>query len=276
MLNPGRFIIFRSTYLVARFFCRCCSKAMIDSSAEEQQECQTVDEEPFLFIHGVPIHFREDWRTGIGGGLWSTGLALGRYFGTDAALSNVRNLSQREEGADSLSILELGSGNGFLAVCIAAAISSMGSFRVRDFVVTDELDHLDMIRKIIEANPSAMKCVDNLSIIEHRWGTFPTSSTIETGDAVVLDGTRKFDLIVGSDVAYREYLYDPLIRSIKQFSHSRTVALIGVTMIDTTPEFFHRLDRADLVWQKFADHLLESDFRGTTFGVMAIQQKAKR
>jgi predicted nicotinamide N-methyase len=249
---------------------------MVDSTSKEQQECLNTDEEPFLYIHEIPIYFCEDWRTGIGGGLWSTGLALGRYFGTDAALSSLRNLSQRGEGSDSLSILELGSGNGFLAVCIAAAITSIGSLRVRDFVVTDELDHLDLMRKIVKANPSAMKCVDNLFIMEHRWGAFPTISNIGTDDTIALHGEQKFDLIVGSDVAYREHLYDPLIRSIKQFSHSRTVTLIGVTMVDTTPEFFHRLDRANLSWQKFADHLLESNFRGTTFGVFAIQQKKEK
>lgn len=244
----------------------------LDNDAKEQ-ECQNIVEEPFLHIRGIPIYFLEDWRAGIGGGLWSTGLAMGRYFGTDSAISNLRKLSQ---GNTDLSILELGSGNGFLAVCLAAAITSTDSLRVRDFVITDEVDHLDLIRKILQANPSALKCVDNLSVTEHRWGTFPSSSNIISDDAFVLDGTKKFDLIVGSDVAYRECLYDPLIRSIQQFSHSRTIVLIGVTMIDTTPEFFHRLDRAGLVWQKFADHLLDPEFRGTTFGVFAIQRKEKR
>ena len=246
----------------------------LESSLKDQPGCENVVEEPFLYIRGIPVYFREDWRTGIGGGLWSTGLALGRYFGTDAAQSNLRNF--RPRGAHSLSILELGSGNGFLAVCIAAAITAMDSMRVQDFVITDELDHLDLIRTIIQANPNAMKCVDNLSVMEHRWGMFPSNSSEVSKNAIVLDGTKKFDLIVGSDVAYRESLYDPLIKSILQFSHSHTVTLIGVTMIDTTPEFFHRLDRAGLFWQKFADHLLEPKFRGTTFGIIAIQRKEER
>ena len=28
---------------------------------------------PFITIDGTPIYFSEDWDTGIGGGLWSTG-----------------------------------------------------------------------------------------------------------------------------------------------------------------------------------------------------------
>ena len=27
----------------------------------------------FLQINGIPIYFNEDWGTGIGGGLWTTG-----------------------------------------------------------------------------------------------------------------------------------------------------------------------------------------------------------
>ena len=31
---------------------------------------------------GYPVYLTEDWDSGIGGGLWTTGLALGRYFST--------------------------------------------------------------------------------------------------------------------------------------------------------------------------------------------------
>jgi hypothetical protein len=135
-----------------------------------------------------------------------------------------------------------------------------------------------MIRKTIRANSHAVQCVENVIVMEHRWGSFSSNSdSHDTANATsLLDGSKKFDLIIGSDVAYREYLYDPLIRSIQQFSHSQTISLVGVTMSDTTPEFFHRLDRAGFIWQKFADSLLAPEFRGTTFGIFAIQQQRKR
>ena len=31
---------------------------------------------PLLTINNIPIHFSDDWNTGIGGGLWSTGWAM--------------------------------------------------------------------------------------------------------------------------------------------------------------------------------------------------------
>ena len=94
-------------------------------------------------------------------------------------------------------------------------------------------------------------------------------------DGRIRHGHYKFDLIIGSDVAYRKELYDPLIRSLREFSDENTVSLIGVTMLDTTPSFFHKLNKAGFRYEKFADHLLEPEFRGTTFGVFAIQKRTK-
>ena len=244
-----------------------------------------LQREPFISIHNVPIYFAEDWRTGIGGGLWSTGLALARYFGTDPTVSSLRRLCQHSNSkARGVSVLELGSGNGFLAVCFAA-LAVAQNIPIKDLVVTDTADHLDMIRETIAANPHTVKTVETATVMEHLWGIFSkdddTDGTTCVGErtdaqAAVQNGTMKFDLILGSDVAYREALYDPLIRSIQQFSHAKTVSLIGVTMADTTPEFFDRLDKAGLDYQMLADHLLEPEYRGTTFGIFVIQPKQKR
>jgi len=165
---------------------------------------------PFLTVHDVPIHFAQDWQSGrIGGGLWSTGMALARYFGTEAAADNLRRLSKHKK--QGISVLELGSGNGFLAVCIAAVASAFpDTVRIKDLVVTDTADHLDQMRETVALNKEAMKRVDSVRVKEHVWGKFP-----EDADD---DGTpQKYDLIVGSDVAYREHLYDPLIQSLRQY-----------------------------------------------------------
>ena len=286
----------------------------------ESDTAASVQQQPFRQVRNIPIYFHEDWRTGIGGGLWSTGLAMGQYFiSTESAMTNLYQLSQRcsattttssssssssvsdsNQGQQThlaLSILELGSGNGFLAVCLAAAITSMSSsttnrnevLRIRNLVITDEIDHLRMIQTTIQNNPKALECVDNLTIQEHRWGVFTdnTNSTIEsstgslknTGNStysnnhIVLDGATKFDFIIGSDVAYHDSLVQPLLTSILHFSHHDTISLIGITMMDTKPSFFHELDRHGFIYQKLADHLLDPQFRGTTFGIFAIQKK---
>lgn len=267
---------------------------------------ESITSKPFMYVRNIPIYFEEDWRTGIGGGLWSTGLAMGKYFNTESAITNLMNLSQRcsttstssshERQQTELSILELGSGNGFLAVCLAAAITSISSsqtknkLRIRNLVITDEINHLNLIQKTIHNNLHVLECVDNLTVQEHQWGVFKDSNisrikelTVSLDESiiynksisnnnVVLDGTTKFDLIIGSDVAYHETLYQPLLQSLQQFSHDDTISLIGITMSDTKPSFFHQLDCNGFMYQKLADHLLDPQFRGTTFGVFAIQK----
>jgi predicted nicotinamide N-methyase len=269
-------------------------ETMVETLRQKQQNQENDEQEltPFLLIHKIPIYFQENWRTGIGGGLWSTGLALGQYFGTASATTNLLELGQRcasrytEQSSSSktqLSILELGSGNGFLAVCLVAAITSIqDKLQICDFVITDETDHLDMIQRTIKNNLHMLPYSENITIMEHQWGVFnnetstnifESTSETKTNSKIILDGTKKFDLIIGSDVAYRDYLYTPLIQSLQQFSHEETISLIGVTMVDTKPEFFHQLDRANFMYQKLADHLIQPQFRGTTFGLFAIQRK---
>lgn len=215
---------------------------------------------PFLNIHSLPVFFAEDWQSGrIGGGLWTTGLALARYFGSKGCVENLERLCA-ERGA--ISVLELGSGNGFLAVCLAAvAAAHPTGVKIQNLVVTDRADHLQQIEETILLNKESTKFIEAISVREHVWGSF----TKDDGDE------GKVDLIIGSDVAYREHLYDPLIESLKYFSHSKTVSLIGVTMADTTPAFFDRLNEEGFLFRKFADHLLEPEFRGTTFGIFAIR-----
>mmetsp|Transcript_26515 Transcript_26515/g.41137 ORF Transcript_26515/g.41137 Transcript_26515/m.41137 type:complete len:108 (+) Transcript_26515:5744-6067(+) len=86
--------------------------------------------------------------------------------------------------------------------------------------------------------------------------------------------TKKFDFIFGSDLAYRNSLHAPLIASLNMFSHSHTISLIGVTMLDTTPAFFTALDKAGFCFERLADGLLDPQFRGGTFGIIAIQKKS--
>jgi Lysine methyltransferase len=78
-------------------------------------------------VFGVPLYYNDDWEVGIGGGLWSTGRALSTYLSTAHAKNCLQLLlSAAAEGASSnsdrgqrgLSIIELGSGNGFLAACL--------------------------------------------------------------------------------------------------------------------------------------------------------------
>ena len=212
-----------------------------------------MDSEPFLTVRDQPIYFHEDWSTGIGGGLWSTGLALAHYLKSEHAVKQYRGTT--------INVLELGSGNGLLSVCLAA----WGS--IESLVVTDLDDqHLQLIRKTLEGNQHILKKTTNVHIAKHKWGDF---------EALVEETWTKqeFDLIIGSDVAYREELYDPLIASLKYFVRQKTVVLLGVTMADTKAVFFELLEKGGFRYEKMADHLMPVDFRGTTFGIFVIRKK---
>lgn len=217
----------------------------------------TTARDPFLSIDNVPIYFDEDWATGIGGGLWSTGYAMAKYL--QLHVGEVRENLQRMTTSDRLSFIELGSGNGFLSLCFMA-VAGRREQLVDEYIVTDTQDHLELIRQTLDANPQITNGLKS-RVVEHKWGEFDK-------DDEVCD--RTFDLIVGSDVAYHPSLYDPLIASLKRLSHAKTVILMGCTLKDTDETFFHKLRQARFHYTRLSDHLVPIEFRGTTFGLFLI------
>jgi hypothetical protein len=210
---------------------------------------------PLLTINNIPIHFSDDWNTGIGGGLWSTGWAMAKYFEMHSAsiekcllrLGRLKQLrygqSHEMDQVDGVSAIELGSGNGFLSVCLLATVGAKQNV-LSKLVVTDMSDHLRLMQSTIDANTHVTKlCNVDVSVQEHAWGSFD--------DNVSKDG-QKYDFIFGTDLAYRDYLYEPLISSLLRFSHEHTVSLIGVTMNDTRPKFFDLLREAGFKYERLA------------------------
>ena len=61
-----------------------------------------------------------------------------------------RKHNSRDVGAD-LSIMELGSGNVFLGVCLLA-LNVEERIPIRELVVTDMADHLDLMAKTVRSN----------------------------------------------------------------------------------------------------------------------------
>lgn len=257
-------------------------------------------------VFGVPLYYNDKWEVGIGGGLWSTGRALSTYFSTShaknclqqlAAAADVGNAAGEAEQDRGLSIIELGSGNGFLAACLVrtghyddveplcshqemhdvvvsvgkAACATAHGIPIAQLVITDFVDHLELIQKTVDANPEAFRSVKETVVVEHVWGSSeplrpPPSRT----------DMERIDLIIGSDVAYGKHVYDPLIQSLTRFSGPNTLALIGFTMIDTRPEFFARLSDAGFRYRRLSDQLLSTEYRGTTFGVFIIQRQQQQ
>ena len=273
---------------------------------------------------GYPVYLTEDWDSGIGGGLWTTGLALGRYFSTSQHfLEEFRSLKARKrqnaQTVDSrkskkvqrqpspVRVLELGSGNGFLGVCLVTAVAVAEANEKQnnptesaespehwpgiEVVVTDTAEHLSLMRTTIESNlkrilpqirnqqqQQAKKNNDyeNLSS-DIDVGRVARAEEYLWGEDYDFGGdSEPFDLIIGSDVAYRDYLHDPLIAALDEFCvPQHTVALIGVTMNDTKPIFFQKLVQRGFRYEKLADRLLGDEFctSARQFGVFAISKK---
>jgi Lysine methyltransferase len=242
----------------------------------------------------IPIYFHEDWRQGIGGGLWSTGLAMSKYLTTTHARESLQRMASNK--GEGLSVLELGSGNGLLSICVLALSNQLQGRSpeatrlhcpvIRDLAITDTAHHLPLIQKTLQANHHLLDNRDEqastrVHIFDHCWGTFHPSTDDQRRGTVesesfseqVQRGKLTFDLILGSDVAYHEDLYDVLIVSLLQYAHANTAILLGCTMVDTKPLFFHKLRLAGFKYRKFADHLLENDFRGQMFGIFVIEKQ---
>lgn len=259
--------------------------------AEDESDEPPVEEEASVVLEVrdvrgvvVPVRLREDWSAGLlGGGLWSTGSAMSGYFAAHA--SSVRDGLRRCVRPDASSrrarALELGSGHGLLSVCLAVAVRGDA---LRELVVTDAADHLPLIgRTLFDDNAAALglrrrRRADDehddadafdgavrLRVVEHAWGTD------EKDDDDALDGT--FDFVFGSDVAYRDHLHAPLVKSLSRFTHERSVALVGVTTTDTGPSFFDALWDAGFRYERLSDRLIEPRFRGTTFGIFAVERR---
>ena len=227
---------------------------------------ENTNRKPFLTINETPVFLSEDWDTGIGGGLWSTGLAIATYLSQhpNHALGNLK-------GKKQYSFLELGSGNGFLAACFMALQKDL----FHPLVITDFEDHLPLIEKTLDENSHLQSDTSSPIIIEHAWGEFPDKES-SIGDDVSGNNppplNQTYDLIVGSDVAYRDHLHDPLIQSLLHFSHKDTSILLGVTMSDTRPIFFQKLNDAGFSYTRLSNHLLDQQFRGTTFGIFVVHR----
>jgi Lysine methyltransferase len=302
-----------------------------DPSPQAAAAAATASSSPILTIYNrYPIHLTEDWDSGIGGGLWSTGLAMAHYFCTAHFQSQLERIQcqQKKRGvpamADSshnnppMRVLELGSGNGFLSVCLVVAavmrrttdmteskddvppsFNSSSSSTDLDpipvqVVATDTAEHLLLMKNNIDSNLKRISSAcsfegnDNTvdlsrfaTVQEYLWGDTSTAD-----NSVATSGA--FDLIIGSDLAYRAELHDPLIAALQHFhatpsassspsssasSESTTTTLLGVTMTDTKPLFFQKLVQAGFQYEKLADHLLQPEFRGggsRQFGIFVI------
>lgn len=212
---------------------------------------------------------------------------------------------------ETISALELGSGNGLLSACFLSSIfgglneaianDSVRNIYLCDLYVTDMSDHISLMKQTFVLNQNVLHLSENntmengedysqdtvvfetknhdenaknnrtrVIITPHEWGVFDSNTDDITKQNELLHKKGKLDFIFGSDVAYRPYLYQPLISSLCYFSHSKTVILLGISMNDTRSKFFHDLVEAGFHYERISDSLMESKFRGNHFGLFIV------
>jgi len=125
------------------------------TETEEEQQQQNQYEESSSSSSSPPtVHFRQDWDVGLGGGIWSTSLAMSKYFQQHTQdiythltqLLLICNKTHKKEqemlgrvptnenvsssSSSLLKVLELGSGNGYLSCCFAHYFGSLCQVRL--------------------------------------------------------------------------------------------------------------------------------------------------
>ena len=115
----------------------------------------------------------------------------------------------------------MGSGTGLVGLCIASAGSG---FAPAEVVVTDREDHLELIRRNAQANGLQPHSTSTLLEPEEEGegngdaaaAAGQTKLTVCEFDWVKEDvahlGPLPFDVILGTDVAYCEDLYAPVVQ----------------------------------------------------------------
>lgn len=129
---------------------------------------------------------------------------------------------------------ELGSGTGLVGLCLASS-KDPSILAPKEVVITDRADHLPLIRRNAETNGlSSGSSSTKVSVLEYDW----------LNDDVTHLEPLPFDVILGTDVAYCEELYAPVVAALSRIAGPRTLILLGVTRTDTHPEFFQLLHEA--------------------------------
>ncbi|KAL3938947.1 MAG: hypothetical protein SGARI_001549 [Bacillariaceae sp.] len=182
-------------------------------------------------------------------------------------------------------------------------------------VTTDTAEHLNLMQTTVDDNLQTIfgsskekaaggggraTFTPRIDVCEYLWGNDMSSMNVlkteggYSNSNSTTSSITPFDLIIGSDLAYRNELHDPLIAAFEQFcnvsdnnnddddrrksmpyqaSSQNPVILLGVTMTDTKPIFFEKLRAVKFCYEKLADHLLEPQFRGTQFGIFVVRKE---
>ena len=149
-----------------------------------------------------------------GGVLWETAFLLSTFLLNDADYSPIL---LRGAGAALPTVLELGAGCGLVA--LAAGEAGCAAVTTEAPPAMDNLAHnVKANRKLVKAGGGKVKAMP-LS-----WGNADDAAAVRIKHGGGGGGT--FDLIVGTDVVFNVALVQPLLATMREFSHAGTKAYL--------------------------------------------------
>ncbi|KAI9915506.1 hypothetical protein PsorP6_006983 [Peronosclerospora sorghi] len=205
------------------------------------------------------LEFECDWTPGIGGSIWTSGQVLVVHLQAQRAVYRPLFNGAR--------VVELGSGTGYVGLMVAACYAASHVY------LTDLETHLHGLRRNVERNAKAIRADVQVHVTELCWGSSEQETSLLE---MTMDGTDapQVDVILGTDVAYREELYDPLLHTINRLATWRTLILLGLNRADTKLKFFHKLEQTGFEYYKISESNLVRERWSREFGLFEIRRRS--
>ncbi|CAI5727416.1 unnamed protein product [Peronospora destructor] len=210
------------------------------------------------------LEFECDWAPGIGGYIWTSGELLAAHL--ELQREYYRSIF------DGACIVELGSGTGYLGLMIAAC------FKPVHVCLTDLPTHIHGLCRNVKRNAKAVRSGVQVHVLELSWGSLEQEMSLMEVFAATDDGTNnhraaQVDVILGTDVAYQQELYGPLLDTMNRLATPRTLILLGLNRADTEFTFFHQLERDGFEYYKIPNCKLPKEYWGREFGLFEIRRR---
>eukprot|EP01031_Cornospumella_fuschlensis_P026366 gene26366-31853_t len=175
----------------------------------------------------VVVKIFVDMDVGIGGDIWPAAnifcswMMLPQYTNFFASIFNERR------------ILELGSGNSLVSILVEKAFSPL------EVVVSDLESHVAHMQSNLERNDCRRS-----KAVAVDW----------MDDKVHCE--EKFDVILALEWYGQEFLYEPLIKTMLNYSHEHGIMILGVTRAFVKSSFFDLLQKYGLSYRKLPAEML--------------------
>lgn len=201
--------------------------------------------------------------------LWPSGIVLAQALTSKMGIKYlIKNVMKHdEEGCQNrIECMELGSGLGTCGIALAHALASIDtqrSIRSYHIVLTDRGgETIALIRENIDKNFTHKNASEEISVTASPllWGSDILSTlTNNAADDCASSMSKKFDLIIGSDLLYNtQESYDPLLTTIQHHLQECGILILSVRWRkpDLEREFFHKAEALGLIftnWKEFEE-----------------------